>query len=139
MPTEPTQTFIDTQFVVALANRRDAHHAETQEIAREYLGRNLVTTDAVLLETGNGLARGLRNGAAAIIQAFREMDGVEVVNMTPDLFDRALALYSSRLDKEWGLVDCLSFVVMKERKMTDALTYDKHFVQAGYTAIMRHD
>jgi len=133
----PSEIFVDTQFVIVLANRRDSHHDEAQELARVYLTRQLVTTDAVLLEIGNGLARGLRQQAATLIEGFRQTEGVEVVNLTPALFDRAFELYINRPDKEWGLVDCLSFVVMEDRAITDSLTYDRHFIQAGFVALMR--
>jgi len=38
-------------------------------------------------------------------------------------------------DKEWGLVDCLSFVIMRERGITEALTPDRHFTRAGFKAL----
>jgi len=46
--------------------------------------------------------------------------------------DKALALYKERTDKAWGLVDCFSFVVMKERRLKVALSFDEHFKQAGF-------
>lgn len=134
-----TETFIDTQFVVAFANRRDSHHEEAQEQAKDYFGRALLTTDAVLLEVGNGLARGLRQEAVTLIRGFRESEGFEVVHATPTLFDAAFDLYANRPDKDWGLVDCLSFVVMEQRGIIEALTYDNHFYQAGFRALMRTD
>jgi uncharacterized protein len=42
----------------------------------------------------------------------------------------------SRRDKEWSLTDCISFVVMKERGLTEALTADHHFEQAGFKALL---
>jgi predicted nucleic acid-binding protein len=44
--------------------------------------------------------------------------------------------YSQRLDKEWGLTDCVSFIVMQDRKITEALTTDEHFEQAGFRALL---
>ena len=61
----------------------------------------------------------------------------EVVPETTDLFKEGLKLYSSRPDKGWSLTDCLSFVVMKERGILDALTSDHHFNQAGFHALLR--
>ena len=52
-------------------------------------------------------------------------------------YRQAFALYREREDKEWGLTDCLSFVVMNERGLTDALTADDHFRQAGFRALLR--
>jgi len=51
--------------------------------------------------------------------------------------DRGLALYISRPDKDWSLTDCISFVVMKERGLTGALTADHHFEQAGFVALLK--
>ncbi len=44
-------------------------------------------------------------------------------------------MYESYQDKTWGLMDCISFVVMREMKITDALTFDKHFAQAGFNIL----
>lgn len=52
--------------------------------------------------------------------------------MDAALFERALLLYGERMDKEWSLTDCISFVVMHERNLTQASTTDRHFAQAGY-------
>jgi hypothetical protein len=52
------------------------------------------------------------------------------------LLERAIALHSSRTDKEWGLTDCISFVVMQERNLTQVLTTDRHFEQAGFQNIL---
>jgi len=45
-------------------------------------------------------------------------------------------LYKKYADKEWSLVDCISFIVMRERGIKQALTFDRHFEQAGFDAIM---
>lgn len=47
-------------------------------------------------------------------------------------------LYEQRPDKEWSQTDCVSFKIMEEQIIFEALAYDKHFVQAGYTALMRN-
>ena len=46
-------------------------------------------------------------------------------------------MYQQYADKTWGLVDCRSFVVMRERQMKDALTFDQHFAQADFRALLR--
>jgi len=53
-----------------------------------------------------------------------------------ELFDQAVTLYAARMDKEWGVTDCISFVVMQERGLTAALTTDAHFQQAGFQALL---
>lgn len=131
--------FVDTQFVMALANRRDIHHLDALRLRPLFESQVLVTTEAVLFEIGNGLAATYRAQATGIIEAFLTCDRVEIVRSTPELFDLAFALYKSRSDKAWGLVDCFSFVVMRERGIEDALTHDGHFVQAGFRALLRGD
>jgi hypothetical protein len=53
------------------------------------------------------------------------------------MLDRGLTLFSRRPDKEWSLTDCTSFVVMQQERLTDALTTDHHFEQAGFRALLR--
>jgi len=47
-------------------------------------------------------------------------------------------LYQQRPDKEWGLTDCISFVVMQEQGISEAFTSDHHFTQAGFTILLSH-
>lgn len=131
--------FVDAVFVIALINRHDQFHAFAQELSNQYAGKKVVVTDAVLLEVGNGLARAFRTEAAEIIDYFLTSADVEVVRLQPDLLDEALDLFRTHLDKEWGLVDCVSFVAMRERGLRQALTFDHHFTQAGFEALMRND
>jgi uncharacterized protein len=133
----PIPILVDTLFVIALINRRDQHHRQAIELSESLEGHPLVVTDAVLLEIGNGLAKDYRAEAVQVIEQFLGSDEVEVVRLSPDLFDRAFQIYKRHADKTWGLVDCISFVVMKEQGFGKALTFDRHFTQAGFQALMR--
>jgi predicted nucleic acid-binding protein len=62
---------------------------------------------------------------------------IEVIPVTEDLYVRAFDLYRQRLDKDWGLTDCISFVVMADQQLLDALTTDEHFRQAGFRPLLR--
>ena len=95
-----------------------------------------MVTDAVLLEIGNSLSRSHKSRAIEIFEEFFVSEEVEIVRLDEMLFNKAFELYKSHADKSWGLVDCVSFVVMKENNITDALTCDKHYVQAGFRALM---
>ena len=99
----------------------------------------MLVTDAILLEIGNALARNFRQEAVEVIEEFFASDEVEIVRLDPDLFERAFDKYKEYQDKEWGLVDCVSFVVMNDASVSAALTFDQHFVQAGFKALMRGD
>jgi predicted nucleic acid-binding protein len=129
--------FIDTVFVVALLNQRDQYHQRAEVLAGQYEGQRFLTTDGVLLEIGNALSRNYKAQAVEVIEHFLSSDDVEVVRLTPALFEAAFTLYRTHADKEWGLVDCISFVVMRQSGVQDALTFDQHFVQAGFRTLMR--
>lgn len=134
------QVFIDTSLLIALYVVADATHRHALQAltALEEDGTQFVTTDAVLTEFCNGLAKvALRGRAAAAVQALMARDDVAVVRVNEALWYKAFALFQARADKEWGLTDCLSFEVMRERRMKVALTGDHHFAQAGFTALLQ--
>lgn len=133
------KVFIDTLFVIALVNPRDQYHAQAVTLADAYEHLPLVITDAVLLEIGNALAKNFKTQAVAIIEQFLSAEEVEVARLTPELFGQALELYTNYQDKAWGLVDCISFTIMRQEGIIDALTFDQHFIQAGFRALMRDD
>jgi predicted nucleic acid-binding protein len=129
--------FVDTGYWIAVVNTRDQYHQRVRALAAAITGPFL-TTEAVLLEVANALAvHALRAAAVALLTAIRADPHIEVVPLTPDLFERAFQLYAARRDKEWGLTDCISFTVMYDRGITEALAADQHFVQAGFRALLR--
>ena len=129
--------FIDTVFVQALLNSRDKHHRRAKaNLPRIFQARELWITEAVLIETCNALSRSNRSGAIQFFERCFSTPNVRVVEISRALLQRAFALYRSRMDKQWGLTDCISFVVMREQGLQDALTADAHFVQAGFRALM---
>lgn len=130
--------FVDTSFVVvALVNKNDQNHSLALDLAERFTGQGLVTTDAILLEIGNALSRNFKRESVEIIEHFLTSDDVKVIHLHPPLFRKAFDLYKSHSDKLWGLIDCVSFVIMKELAITDALNADKHFEQAGFKALIR--
>jgi len=131
--------FLDTAYVYALVNTRDQWHAAAvgweAYLAAER--RRLVTTDLVLTEIADGLAAvRFRAQAVEIIGALQASSLVQIVPASARLFAAALDLYRSRTDKDWGLTDCSSFVVMREQRLSAALTADEHFRQAGFRALL---
>ena len=81
---------------------------------------------------GNALSRIARQEASQILHYFLEAEEVTLVHLTPQRFNTALTRYDRYQDKSWGLVDCLSFEVMREMGLSTALSFDHHFTQAGY-------
>jgi uncharacterized protein len=134
------EAFLDAAYAIALSAPGDAFHAKAEQLAEqmESDGTKIVTTRAVLLEIGNALGKPrYRAAAVALLEALEEDPQVEIVPLSEDLFARAFQLYRTRPDKEWGLIDCVSFTVMQERGLTEALTTDDHFRQAGFRVLLR--
>jgi predicted nucleic acid-binding protein len=132
--------FLDTSYAIALSASADQLHDSAVRVAERIESENvsLVTTRAVVVEIGNALSKlKYRRAAVELLQALEEDPTVEIVPLTEELYERGARLYSSRADKEWGMIDCISFVLMRERGMTEALTADEHFRQAGFVALLR--
>jgi hypothetical protein len=129
--------FLDTSFVVGLLNPRDELHATARQwFPRLREAAEVWVTEAVLTEVGNGLARVDRQRAALFLrQCYRE-GSFRVASVDTPLMRRALELYGNRSDKDWGMTDCISFLVMEEQGLTDVLSADEHFVQAGFRALL---
>jgi len=131
-----SSVFIDTGYILALINTADEHHERAATVARK-VKPPFLTTEAVLVEIGNALSRARWRalGYATILDLRADPD-IEVMPADAELFERALSLYGARMDKEWGLTDCMSFVVMQERDLTQVLTTDRHFGQAGFVDLL---
>ncbi len=131
--------FLDTGGLVALLVADDALHAEASRRfahARER-GQSLLTTDWVLAELGNGLARTpARILGIELIRALLSEPRTHVVFVDQPLLTRALERYAGYSDKTWGLVDCVSFEVMLDHDARDAFTPDRHFEQAGFRRLL---
>ena len=134
------EVFLDTAYAIALSAPSDLLHNRAVTLAEQLEAERtrLITAVAVLLEIGNGLAK-MRYRAAAVklLGALRADPSVVIIPMSDQLLTRAFQLYYDRPDKEWGLTDCVSFIVMKDHAIVEALTADEHFQEAGFRALMR--
>jgi predicted nucleic acid-binding protein len=128
--------FVDTSYVIALVNTRDQYHGAAEELTEKYQGWPLVTTEAVLLEIAGALSARYKKAAISIIDAFISNDDVDVIPFSNELFSKSLGLYKKYVDKEWSLVDCISFLVMRDKKIIAALSSDSHFKQAGFDPLL---
>jgi len=134
------EVFLDTSYAIALSSRNDFFHNRAIELADQVraAGIRLVTTRAIILEIGNALSKQrYRRAAVKPLDALKADSTVEILPLSEQLYERAWRLYRERADKEWSLTDCVSFVVMQERGLTEAFTADEHFQQAGFQALMR--
>ena len=128
--------FADTAFWVALVVKQDQHHARAQDWSLRVTGR-ITTTAAVLLETANALARpAWRAHAVALFDRLLHRPEVQVMPLSPALWQHGWDFYRARADKGWSLTDCISFLVMQEAGLIDVLTTDDHFRQAGFRAVL---
>ena len=135
-----TEVFLDTSFAIALSSVTDRNHLRAFQLANqiETNKTRLVTTQAILLEIGNALSKQrYRAGAIQLLESLESDPSVQVILLTNSLYRLAFNLFKQREDKEWGLVDCMPFIVMQDRGITDALTADTHFQQAGFRALLK--
>ena len=133
-----TPLFADAFFFLALLSKSDRAHAAAWAYLDPRLRRRLLTTAWVLTEVADGLARPNQRAAVTrLVTTLRANPTVEIIPPDLALFDRGLDLYSRRPDKGWSLTDCISFVVMADRGLDEALTGDHHFEQAGFRALLR--
>jgi len=125
--------FADTFYFQARFNPRDEHHERVLIWSRE-CSAPIVTTELVLIELANGMAR---SRFRYLMRDFHLLlrKTAEIAPMTIARMDAAWALYYQHDDKSWSLTDCFSFVVMRERGLATALTNDRHFRQAGFEAV----
>lgn len=136
------EVFLDTAYAIALSVESDEHHERAEELAEqlEAEATRLITTRAVLLEIGNSLSKKrYRKAALELLDALEQDPLVEIISLSEELYHRTLELFRNRPDKEWSLVDCASFIVMQERGLTEALTTDGHFQQAGFRPLVRNE
>jgi predicted nucleic acid-binding protein len=128
--------FVDSFYFIALLNPSDQFHAEAIRVTRD-LRRSLVTTRWVLIEVADALCSpALRSRTIRLIRGAEADPNLLIVEQEDTLLARSLDLYEARPDKGWSMTDCLSFVVMADRGLTEALTGDHHFEQAGFRALL---
>ncbi|MBM4041313.1 MAG: type II toxin-antitoxin system VapC family toxin [Planctomycetes bacterium] len=132
-----TPVFADTFYYLALMNPEDRAHGRALEFS-DTLVEPVVTTTWVLTEVADALcAPGQRRGFRRLLDHIGADPTTRVVPPSQQLFDRGVEFYDHRPDKEWSLTDCISFVVMTEEGITEALTGDHHFEQAGFVALLK--
>jgi predicted nucleic acid-binding protein len=129
--------FADTSFFLASLNPDDELQNQAIALSRAVPALRL-TTAFVLLEVANAMSRaGQRPQFVEFYTRLKKHSRARIVPISQELFDRGYDLYASRKDKDWSLTDCISFIVMSDAGLSDALSHDHHFEQAGYTALLR--
>lgn len=131
------RAFADSFYFFAILNPRDPAHRRARDFS-EGAPIRFVTTAWVLTEVADGLATTpKREQFGKILADLRGEPLATIIPASETLFDEGVELYLQRLDKGWSLTDCISFIVMRQRGLSDALTGDHHFEQAGFKALLR--
>jgi len=133
------KVFVDTAAWLALLNIDDIWHQQAKQIRLELVKQNyiFITTEFVLLEVGDALcSQVLRKNTANFLHNIYQLKSTKIITLSQDLLQSGLSLYEQRLDKDWGLTDCISFVVMQREQIQEAFTSDKHFEQAGFIRLL---
>ncbi len=126
------QLFVDSGALYALADRDDRWHRKAMDFYEES-GLQWVTSNLVFVETVSLLTkRAGKHVALRVGEWILGSDSLHVVHVDELLQREAWALFESRRDKEYDLVDCASFVIMERHRITEVFSFDRHFSQAGF-------
>jgi len=134
------KVFVDTSAWLALVNKSDAAHQKARKVRDALLKDHIqfIVTNYVMVEIANALCRVPHRETAVKLINFIEMtENIQIVEIDKEIYKEAWRVYSTYMDKDWSLTDCTSFEVMKERRITEAFTTDKHFEQAGFDILMK--
>jgi len=130
--------FIDTGFVIALESMTDQNHEKALQLWNELLKDlpDMVTTTYVIDEIVTFFnSRKRHTKAVEIGNRLMTSRSVEIIHVDKGLFDKGWEYFQQHDDKTYSLTDCISFIVMKEHGSESALSFDKHFAQAGFKTI----
>jgi predicted nucleic acid-binding protein len=133
------EVFVDTSGLYALVDRKDAHHAIAREVVERLLraGRRLVATDYILTETVNlANARSGTRVAVRVLDLIEQSAGIRIEWIGMARFDLTKAFFRKHSDHDHSFTDCTSFVLMRELKLSQALTTDRHFLEAGFESLL---
>ena len=129
--------FGDSFYFIALLNPADHYHTEALRVARTQ-ARLLYTTTWVFVEVADALSSpGLRQHVRRSLGSIAAHPRTRLISANQTWYAKGMDLYADRPDKGWSLTDCISFAVMGELGLAEALTGDHHFEQAGFRALLK--
>jgi predicted nucleic acid-binding protein len=132
--------FADAGYWIAILNPADDLRTLAVNCSNSLEPFQILTSEMVFTEVLNSFSKqnsAFRKAAAQFVKQSFDNPKIEVISHTSDLFQQSLNLYEQRADKAWSLTDCASFSIMQQRNILEALTHDRHFEQAGFTALLR--
>lgn len=130
-----SKLFLDMGYLIALESSDDQHHDEAISHWRKLSQSlpELATTSYVFDEVVTFFnSRGRHAKSVEIGQMLLESPSVDLVYVDRPLFREAWRYFREHSDKAYSFTDCVSFVAMGRLKIVTALTFDHHFVQAGF-------
>jgi hypothetical protein len=133
------EVFVDTSGLYALVDKSDAHHRRAREVVEKLIraGRRLVVTDYIVTEAVNlANARSGPRVAVRVLDLIEQSAGIRVERIESVHFDRTKVFFRKHADHSYSFTDCSSFVFMRELRLTEALTTDRHFIEAGLQALL---
>ncbi len=134
--------FVDTSGWGNLIDKSQPYHNLMVRLYRsaKQQERRLVTSNYVITEVVALLTSPLkipRPKIIAFVNGIKQSSYVDIIHINKEDDNSAWLLLANREDKEWSLVDCASFYLMKERGILEALTNDVHFEQAGFIRLLK--
>ena len=136
------EIFVDTSGWGNLVDKNQPYHQLMVQLYREakQQKRRLITSNYVITEVVALLTSPLRIPRPKVIRfvnSLKQSPYIDIIHIDKEKDDEAWILLASREDKEWSLVDCSSFIIMKEKGILEALTNDIHFEQAGFIRLLK--
>lgn len=126
--------FLDTSFIIALEDADDQNHQAAALYWKTFKKnpRKISITSYIFDETVTFLKRRISNEKAAEVgKLLLSSPTVELIHISEEHFDKGWRLFLKYHDKGFSFTDCISFMVMEEKGIKKALTFDEHFKQAG--------
>jgi predicted nucleic acid-binding protein len=133
------EVFVDTSGLYALVDKSDTRHRQAREVVEKLLraGRRLVVTDYVVTEAVNlANARSGSRVAVRVLDLVEQSAGIRIEWIGSARFDKTKAFFRRHADHLYSFTDCSSFVIMRELRLTEALTTDRHFVEVGLRTLL---
>lgn len=133
------EVFVDTSGLYALVDKSDTRHRQAREVVEKLLraGRRLVVTDYVVTEAVNlANARSGSRVAVRVLDLVEQSAGIRIEWIESARFDKTKAFFRKHADHSYSFTDCSSFVIMRELRLTEALTTDRHFVEVGLRTLL---
>ena len=130
---------VDTSGLYALLAPADSAHQPAVELLKQasQAKRVAVITDYVLSETATLLmARKARHLAQELFDMTEQSRALRIVRVDAEQFDQAKRIFLKHFDHQYSFTDCVSFAIMRELELTEALTTDRHFQEMGFAPLL---